>query len=99
MPAEPFGPSGKAAEEAELGAVAFPASFAQKRLWLIEQVETHPGLYNVPAALRLSGALDVMALKRAIDEIVARHEALRTTFMQVGGQLMQLIAPKSSVRL
>ncbi|HEX7774377.1 MAG TPA: condensation domain-containing protein [Pyrinomonadaceae bacterium] len=98
MPTEPFGASGQA-EETELGVVAFPASFAQNRLWLIEQGETYPGLYNVPVALRLSGVLDVIALERAINEIVARHEALRTTFRQVGGQLMQLITPASSVRL
>ncbi|HYE13094.1 MAG TPA: condensation domain-containing protein, partial [Pyrinomonadaceae bacterium] len=70
---------------------AFPLSFAQQRLWFLEQLEPGGAAYNMPAALRLSGALDVEALRRALREIVRRHEVLRTTFTVVDGQPMQLI--------
>ena len=59
---------------------ALPLSFAQQRLWFIEQLRPGQSTYNVPAALRLRGALDAGALERALTALVARHEALRTTF-------------------
>ena len=57
-----------------------PLSFAQQGLWLAERL--HPGepTYNEPVALRLTGALDVLALRRALNDVVRRHEALRTRF-------------------
>ncbi|HEY9422995.1 MAG TPA: amino acid adenylation domain-containing protein, partial [Thermoanaerobaculia bacterium] len=57
-----------------------PLSFAQQRLWLIDQLEPGSAAYNVPAAVRLEGDLDPAALEAALSEIVRRHEALRTTF-------------------
>ncbi|HYW05316.1 MAG TPA: amino acid adenylation domain-containing protein, partial [Longimicrobium sp.] len=63
-----------------------PLSFAQRRLWFLERMEPGTATYNVPAALRLGGALDVAALERALGEIVRRHEVLRTTFTEVGGE-------------
>ena len=58
----------------------FPTSFAQRRLWFVDQLEPERARYNVPMALALTGSLDVSALHRALVEIVGRHEALQTTF-------------------
>ncbi|MDM7915100.1 MAG: condensation domain-containing protein, partial [Candidatus Eisenbacteria bacterium] len=63
-------------------------SFAQQRLWLLEQLEGGRGLYNVGAGLRLRGDLDVEALERSLGEIVRRHEALRTVFARRGGRVV-----------
>ncbi|HEU4768435.1 MAG TPA: condensation domain-containing protein, partial [Pyrinomonadaceae bacterium] len=70
-----------------------PVSFAQQRLWFLDQLE--PGLfaYNMPAAVRLIGNLDVGVLNSSLNEIVRRHESLRTTFKSVVGQPVQVIAP------
>jgi len=65
-------------------------SFAQQRLWFLDQLEPG-GLYNVGEALRFSGDLDISALSRALDSIVARHEALRTTYRSVDGEPMQIV--------
>ncbi|HEU0054413.1 MAG TPA: condensation domain-containing protein, partial [Longimicrobium sp.] len=70
-----------------------PLSFAQERLWFIDQLEPGSATYNIPAALRLTGALDERALERALGEIVRRHEALRTVFAEVDGSPVQVIAP------
>ncbi|HJX28337.1 MAG TPA: SDR family NAD(P)-dependent oxidoreductase, partial [Thermoanaerobaculia bacterium] len=70
---------------------ALPLSFAQQRLWLIDQLEPGSPLYNVPVILRADGALDVAALERSLGEIVSRHEALRTVFAVPGGAPVQVI--------
>ncbi len=70
-----------------------PLSYAQQRLWFLDQLEPGSPAYNVPSALRLSGALDAAALERSFNRLVARHEALRTTFHAVGGDPVQVIAP------
>jgi amino acid adenylation domain-containing protein len=72
---------------------ALPLSFAQERLWFIDRLEPGSTAYNIPVALRLGGALDEAALERALGEIVRRHEALRTTFKEVDGSPVQVIAP------
>ncbi len=69
-----------------------PLSSAQQRLWFLEQMGAG-GAYNVPRQVRLRGALDGAELGRALDRIVARHEALRTTFVAVDGEPRQRIAP------
>jgi amino acid adenylation domain-containing protein len=70
-----------------------PLSFAQQRLWFLEQLGNLGGTYHVPGRLRMRGVLDRGALVRALDGIVARHEALRTTFAEVDGIPEQRIAP------
>ncbi|MDP9122204.1 MAG: condensation domain-containing protein, partial [Acidobacteriota bacterium] len=67
-----------------------PLSFAQQRLWFIDQLEGG-SLYNVPIALRMSGELSVMVLSRALEEVVRRHEVLRTVFSKAGGRARQVI--------
>jgi amino acid adenylation domain-containing protein len=69
-----------------------PLSFAQQRLWFLDQFEPNSAVYNIPAAVRLSGALDVAALERSFNEVVRRHEILRTGFALVDGQPAQQIA-------
>ncbi len=69
-----------------------PLSFAQQRLWFLDQLESGSVFYNVPAAVRLRGPLNVQALQRALDEIVRRHEILRTSFPAVNDQPVQSIA-------
>lgn len=76
-----------------------PLSFAQQRLWFLDQLVPNNPFYNVPAALRLTGLLNLTALEQTFNEIVRRHEALRTTFVIVEGQPVQVIAPSSKVSL
>ncbi|HET6232844.1 MAG TPA: amino acid adenylation domain-containing protein [Longimicrobiaceae bacterium] len=71
----------------------FPLSFAQQRLWLVDRLQPGGSAYNMGVSLRLSGPLDVPALERALDEIVRRHETLRTTFADADGSPVQVIAP------
>jgi hypothetical protein len=71
-----------------------PLSHAQQRLWFIDQLEPGNPLYNIPQAYRIRGALDVDALARSVNEIVRRHESLRTTFRSIDGQPVQVIAPE-----
>ncbi len=68
-----------------------PLSFAQERLWFLEQLNPGTATYNVPMALRLRGALDVDALDRALEALVERHESLRTRFAQRDGRGIQVV--------
>ncbi|HSF41540.1 MAG TPA: amino acid adenylation domain-containing protein, partial [Thermoanaerobaculia bacterium] len=72
---------------------ALPLSFAQRRLWFIDQLEPGSSLYNLPAALRIEGPLDPDVLAASLGEIVRRHEALRTVFASVEGSPVQVIQP------
>ena len=65
---------------------SYPLSFAQERIWFWDQVEPNSPLYNLPVAMRVRGDLDVDALRKSLDLIVARHEALRTTFVSEAGR-------------
>jgi amino acid adenylation domain-containing protein len=84
-------------EEAEV--FVFPASFAQQRLWFLDRLFPGNSFYNVSAALRLTGSLNIAALEQTFNEIVRRHEALRTTFRMLEGQLVQVIAPSLTIPL
>jgi amino acid adenylation domain-containing protein len=70
----------------------FPATFAQQRLWFLDQMQPGNTSYSIPWSIRISGQLDCQALQRTINEIVRRHEILRTTFSLVEGEPSQVIA-------
>ncbi|HYN22983.1 MAG TPA: amino acid adenylation domain-containing protein, partial [Thermoanaerobaculia bacterium] len=70
-----------------------PLSFSQERLWFLHQFGTDPAVYNIPEAYRLQGRLDVPALERSFNEVVRRHEVLRTTYPVEEGRVRQAIAP------
>nr|QEO74780.1 AMP-dependent synthetase and ligase [uncultured bacterium] len=76
-----------------------PLSFAQQRLWFLQQLDPESGAYNIPAGVRLTGSLDVEALERSLAEVVRRHESLRTSFPVEGGHVVQRIGPPVQVRL
>ncbi|HEX6292587.1 MAG TPA: amino acid adenylation domain-containing protein [Herpetosiphonaceae bacterium] len=76
-----------------------PLSFAQQRLWFLDQLVPGNPFYNVPAAVRLIGRLDEAALARSLSQIVRRHEALRTTFMARDGAPVQVITPDMPIPL
>jgi len=67
-------------------------SFAQRRLWFLDQLEPNNPFYNVPLAMRLAGPLDVSAMERALAATIARHESLRTTFELRGEEPVQVVA-------
>jgi amino acid adenylation domain-containing protein len=73
-----------------------PLSFAQSRMWFLHQLAPASPVYNIPFAVRLSGALEPFSLRQAVREIVRRHEALRTTFPAESGRAAQVIAPPES---
>jgi amino acid adenylation domain-containing protein len=72
---------------------SFPLSYAQQRLWFLDQLEPGSAAYNMPAAVRLSGRLDEAALAGALAAVVRRHEALRTTFVSEDGRPAQRVGP------
>src|SRR5262249_20645481 len=69
----------------------FPLSFAQQRLWFIEQLEPGQAIYNIPGAARLEGPLALEVLNRVVNELIRRHEALRTRFEIEEGKPVQVI--------
>jgi acyl-CoA synthetase (AMP-forming)/AMP-acid ligase II len=76
---------------------ALPASIAQEQIWIVDQVFQGLPLFNILYAMRLQGVCHVAILQRSCDEIIRRHEALRTTFAAVEGRLVQVIAHSLSV--
>ncbi|HEX8185029.1 MAG TPA: amino acid adenylation domain-containing protein, partial [Blastocatellia bacterium] len=77
---------------------ALPLSFAQQRLWFLDQLEPGKPFFNIPAAIRFSGGLDVLAFEKVFTEIIRRHESLRTRFASADGKPVQVIdAPRPFV--
>jgi amino acid adenylation domain-containing protein len=76
-----------------------PLSFAQQRLWFLDQLIPNNPFYNIPVALYLTGSLSIAALEQTFNEIVRRHEALRTNFVMRVGQPVQLINPTLTIPL
>ncbi|MFH7375344.1 amino acid adenylation domain-containing protein, partial [Pseudomonas syringae pv. tagetis] len=74
-------------------------SYAQQRQWIIWQLEPHSAAYNIPLALRLHGALEVEALRRSVEQLIERHETLRTTFEQQGDEAVQVVHPAAAFAL
>src|SRR5205823_1526748 len=72
-----------------------PVSFMQEQLWFFNQMDAQSHAYNMPIGFRLRGRLDAAALQRAVDEIVRRHEPLRTAFAYEEGVLRQVISAPS----
>jgi amino acid adenylation domain-containing protein len=76
------------------GTRTFPQSFAQQRLWFLDRMQPGNTAYNIARAYLLSGPLDVDALRRAVHEIVGRHESLRTVFASADGAPVQVVLPR-----
>ncbi|MGV9541089.1 non-ribosomal peptide synthase/polyketide synthase, partial [Nocardia beijingensis] len=72
---------------------SIPLSIAQQRMWFLNRFDTTSGAYNIPFALRLTGALNVPALEAAIADVIARHETLRTIYPEHDGGATQLVLP------
>jgi len=76
-----------------------PVSFAQQRLWFLDQLHPGSSTYNIARRIRISGVLDLDALRRSLDGVVQRHESLRTTIRAVDGNPQQIVAASASVPL
>ncbi len=77
----------------------FPLSFAQQRLWFLEQLDPDSAVYNLPDSNYFKGPLNLAALERSLNEIVRRHEIMRTTFQTVAGEPVQVIAEPQPLEL
>ncbi|MGW4115980.1 amino acid adenylation domain-containing protein [Actinosynnema sp. NPDC004786] len=75
----------------------FPVSFAQQRMWFLDRLSPGDAAYNVPGALRVHGALDLEVWRRCCAEVVRRHEVLRTTFEEVDGAPVQVVAERGEI--
>ena len=75
----------------------YPLSFAQERLWFLEQLQSGIFAHNIPTAVRLTGPLDVAAVELSLNEIVQRHEVLRVTFQVIDGHPMQVLESTAHV--
>jgi amino acid adenylation domain-containing protein len=78
---------------------ALPVSYAQQRMWFLNQLEPDSPLYNIPAAVRLRGNLNLPVLEQTLSEIIRRHEILRTTFALRDGHPVQLVSEPSPLQL
>ncbi|HEX6717999.1 MAG TPA: amino acid adenylation domain-containing protein [Pyrinomonadaceae bacterium] len=76
---------------------AFAASFGQERLWFLNQMRPDSPLYNLSWIIHLSGSLDIEAIRKSVETIVARHESLRTTFELMDGRPMQVVSRKVTI--
>ena len=85
--------------EAGAEVTPFPLSFAQQRMWFLNQLDPGSSLYNIPSAVRLEGTLDQQALSDSLNAIIERHEVLRTTFTVVDEEPLQVIAPQGRIAI
>ncbi|HVV01444.1 MAG TPA: condensation domain-containing protein, partial [Verrucomicrobiae bacterium] len=92
-------PSAPLAATAAMSRKAWPLSFSQQRLWLLEQLEPGTALYNIPTAVRITGHLDVKALARAFNSLITRHEALRARFDSSEEEPRQIVEPEAGIDL
>jgi amino acid adenylation domain-containing protein len=76
-----------------------PVSFAQQRLWVLDRLVPDNSFYNIPTALRIKGELDIPAFERAVNEMIRRHESLRTVFKMENEEPVQVIRPEFSLRV
>jgi amino acid adenylation domain-containing protein len=81
----------------EKAAGVFVLSFAQERLWLMNQLTGNHPAYNVPASVRLCGELSVDSLRMSIEDLVERHGVLRSCFLNIDGRLIQVVSPLKSI--
>jgi non-ribosomal peptide synthetase component F len=91
--------SAAAKADAATEAFVFPLSFGQRRLWFLHQFDPASPAYNIPIPMRLRTPLNRTVLERAVNELVRRHEILRTTFRTIGGEPMQVVAPALSLTI
>src|SRR6266404_1403244 len=92
-------PTNQKAKAAVKEVFVFPASSAQRRLWFLHQLDPNSSFYNITAPLRISAPINVEALRRSLQEIVRRHETLRTTFTTVDGEPVQIVALSTNFKL
>jgi amino acid adenylation domain-containing protein len=91
---KPYHETEQELEEQDGGVYVFPVSFAQQRLWFLDQLEPGSALYNVPVFYHLQGTLDAALLRESLTEIIWRHESLRTTFEVEEGEPVQVVHPE-----
>jgi amino acid adenylation domain-containing protein len=92
------GSQAPAIERVERG-IVLPLSFAQQRLWFFNQMNPESRIYNILTAIKMEGELNVQSLERSLNEIVERHEILRTTFDMLDGEAVQVISPSTSLNI
>src|SRR5262249_35055658 len=80
-------------------AEAYPLSLSQERFWFLQQLEPDNAAYNLPMAVRIRGHLSPSRLESSLTRVVERHAALRTTFHESDGQVLQKISPATSIPL
>lgn len=90
--------SGSASDDRE-EVMLLPASFAQHNLWVVDQMMPGNAAYNIPAVIRIQTVLDMAVLRHSLQQMVLRHETLRTTFAMIDHQLMQVLVPAQALAL
>lgn len=74
-------------------------SFAQQRLWFFDQLEPGSSTYNMPFLLKIEGDFDINVFEKSLNEIIQRHEILRTTFLLMDEQPIQIVNPNLSIQV